>query len=145
MAYTGSQAQAGRGSTLGIGTTPTLIGEITDLPVNRGKWETKEVTNLDSGSDAEFISTIRKPGTVTFKGNRVASDAGQTAVEAAYQSGALASFTITLPKTATQTSGDTITFKALVIGSDFSISPTQEIAFSIDLQISGATTVTPGT
>ncbi len=38
MTYGGSLAQAGRGSTLSIGGTPTLIGEVKDVPLNRGKW-----------------------------------------------------------------------------------------------------------
>lgn len=145
MTYTASAAQAGRGSTLSIGGTPTMIGELSDVPFNRGKWQTADVTNFESGSDAEFISTIRKPGTVTLKGNRVSSDAGQIAVEAAYQSGALVAFTLQLPKTPAQTSsGDKYTFSALVLGSDFDVKTTEAIEFSIELQISGAVTLTVG-
>lgn len=145
MTYTGSQAQAGRGSTLAIGATPTPIGELSDVPMNRGKWNTADVTNFESGSDTEFITTIRESGTVTLKGNRVSSDAGQLAVETAYQTGAIAAFTLTLPKTATQTTtGDTYTFKALVTGSDFTVSTTQKIDFTIDLKVSGPVTLTVG-
>lgn len=145
MTYSSSQAQAGRGTSISIGSTPTLIGEVTDIPLNRGKWETTEVTNFESGSDAEFLATIRKPGPITIKGNRVSSDAGQVAVEAAYQSGALAQFTVQLVKTSAQTSsGDKYVFNALVLNSDFSIQPSKEIAFSLDLQISGPTTFTAG-
>ncbi len=146
MPYTGSQAIAGRGTTISIGATPTLIGEVDDFPLTRGKWETVDTTNLESGSDSEFLPTVRKPGTLTFKGNRVSTDAGQILVEAAYQGATIQEFTIQLPKSGTQTTtGDKITFNAYVLGSDFTVQPTQKIAFSIELQISGPTTVTAGT
>lgn len=146
MPYTSSQAQAGRGTIIGIGATPTTIGEITDFPMNRGKWDTVDVTNFESGSDAEFLTTIRKSANITVKGNRVSSDAGQVACEAAYQAGSVASFTVTLPKTSTQTStGDKYVFNALVVALDFSITPTKAVEFSLDLQVTGATTFTAGT
>lgn len=145
MAYTGSKAQAGRGTTLSIGATPTLIGELNDIPIQRGKWETVDVTNFESVSDAEYLTTIRKAGSLTVKGNRVVSDAGQVAVEAAYQSGALSAFAITLPMTSTQTvKGDTYTFNAYVLSADFSVQPTKQIEFSMELQITGGTTFTAG-
>lgn len=145
MTYTSSQAQAGRGSVLSIGATPTLIGEVKEVPLNRGKWDLVDVTNFESGSDSEQLVTIRKPGTVSFKGNRVSSDAGQVLVESAYQSGALTAFVLTLPKTAAQTSsGDKYTFNAFVVGSDFTDAVTQAVEFSIELQISGPCTLTVG-
>jgi hypothetical protein len=143
--YSGSKAQAGRGSQLYIGSSPVLVGEVKDVPLNRGKWDFVDVTNFQSGSDSEQIPTMRKPGSVTFKGNRVASDTGQLAVETAYQSGVLTPFTVTLPKTASQTVvGDTYTFNAYVAGSDFTDTTTQAVEFSIELQISGPTTLTTG-
>ena len=144
-AYTGSQAQSGRGTVISIGATPTAIGEVSDFPLNRNKWETVDVTNFSSGSDGEFIATIRKPATITMKGNRVVADAGQMAAEVAYQSGATTAFTVQLPKTAAQnTSGDKYAFSAIVLSVDFSITPTKQIEFSIDLQVSGVITLTPG-
>ena len=145
MTYTGSQAQAGRGSSLSIGATPTLIGEVKDVPLNRGKWDLVDVTNFESGSDSEQIVTMRKPGSVTFKGNRVSADAGQTACEAAYQNGTLVAFVLQLPKTATQTTaGDKYTFNAFVVSSDFANATTAVIEFTIELQISGTCTLTVG-
>lgn len=145
MSYTGSKAQAGRGSTIGIGATPTLIGEVTDLPLTGGKWDFVDTTNLDSGNDSEMLSTVRKAPTVTIKGNRVVADAGQVAVETAWETGALSSFTVTLPKTSGQTvSGDKYVFSAYVASYDFSISPTAKIDFSMELQLSGARVFTAG-
>jgi predicted secreted protein len=143
MSYTGSKAQAGRGSTISIAST--AIGEITDVPLNLPKWETADVTNFSSGSDAEFITTIRRSANFTIKGNRVSSDTGQVAVVAAYQSGTISAFTLVLPKSSTQTTtGDTYTFNALVLSCSFDVGVTKAIEFSIDLQISGAVTFTAG-
>ena len=80
MSYSGSQAQAGRGSQLSIGASPILIGEVKDVPLDRGKWAVVDTTNFESGSDSEQLVTIRKPGSCTFKFNRVSTDAGQAAV-----------------------------------------------------------------
>lgn len=137
--YTGSKAQAGRGSTLTIG--GTVIGEIDNLPMKRGKWALVKTTNFQSGSDAEQLVTIRDPSSITFKGNRVSSDAGQVALEAAYQNATLSTFVLTLPintKAGQSSQGDTYTFSAYVIASDFDDSTEQAVQYSIELQGSGA-------
>jgi len=146
MPYTGSQAQPGRGSTISIGTSsPPVIGEVADITLNRGKWDFANTTNLQSGSDEEMLAVIRKAAQMTLKGNRVDTDAGQIAVEAAYQAGSLQTFVIQLPKTAAQTTiGDKYTFTAYVDSSDFTISPTKQIEFTMQLQTSGAITLTAG-
>jgi len=145
MPYTGSKAQAGRGSSLLIGATPTPIGEVSDSPLNRGEWQFDDTTNFDSGADKEVISTIRDNGTVPFKGNRVGTDAGQILVETSYQSGAVTAFTLQLPPTALQTTGDKYTFNAFVKGSKFTVETTKKIGFEIDLMITGPTTFVAGT
>jgi hypothetical protein len=145
MPYTGSKAQAGRGSSLLIGATPTEIGEVTDPDFQRGKWLFEDVTNLDSESDKEIIATIRDNGQVSFSGNRVAADAGQLLVEAAYQAGAPAAFTLQLPKTAAQTTaGDKYTFTAFVEDFNFTLGPTKKIEFKITLKTTGATALVAG-
>ena len=146
MPYTGSKAQAGRGSVLAIGATPTTIGEVTDSPLHRGEWQFDDVTNFESGSDKETISTIRDNGTDNFKYNRVATDAGQIALEAAYASGALTAFTLTLPLAAGQTTaGDKYTWNAYVKSLNFSIETTKKIGGEANLMISGPVTYTAGT
>lgn len=143
--YTGSKAQAGRGSLLSIGSTPTPIGECADVPFNRPEWETVDVTNFDSGMDEEQLVTIRKAATFSVTGNRVSSDAGQEAAEDAYQTGTLTAFTFALPKTTAQTAtGDTYAFKAYVKGSSFKVQPTGKIEFTLNLQTSGPVLLTVG-
>jgi hypothetical protein len=145
MTYTGSKAQAGRGSTLSIGGTPTEIGEVSEVPFTRPEWEFVETTNFDSGSDAEMLSTMRKVADITFTFNRVSSDAGQVLVEAAYVAGTITAFVLQLPKTAAQTTtGDKYTFNAFVIGSDIKVSPKDKVAGTVKLQTSGPVTLTVG-
>jgi hypothetical protein len=143
--YTNSQAQAGKGSSLSIGGTPTPIGELKSAPINRGKWKFVDTTNFESGADSETLPVIRDNGSVSMEGNRVSGDAGQLLVEAAYQSGAISAFTLTLPKTTAQTtSGDKYAFNAYIESSDFTADVTKEIDFKIGLKISGPVTLTVG-
>ena len=143
--YAGSKAQAGRTSTISIGTAPTLIGECDQIPVDRGAWKMDDVTNFESGSDAEYLPIIRDGGKLELTGNRVSSDAGQVAVEAAYQNGSIQPFTVTLPETSADTTkGDTLTFNAYVMGSTFNVDLKGAIKFKLSLQVSGPMTLTPG-
>jgi hypothetical protein len=145
MTYTGSLAQAGRGSSLGIGATPTIIGEIKTSGISGNSWGTADVTNFESGSDQEFITTIRNNGECKLAGNRIATDAGQVLVEAAYSSGAITAFTLQLPKSSAQTtSGDKYTFNALVQSRSFDVDVSKEISWTVSLKISGAVTFTAG-
>jgi hypothetical protein len=123
----------------------TLIGEVTDSPLNRGEWMFDDTTNFQSGSDKEVISTIRDTGSVPFKVNRVGSDAGQLLVEAAYQSGAKQSFAIMLPKTAAQaTKGDSYSFAAYVKSSKLTVETTKKVGLEIDLMTTGPITFSAG-
>jgi hypothetical protein len=154
MSYTGSKAQAGRGTQFSIGSlagtlTPTyvLVGEVKTSGITGAQWGTEDVTNSDSGPDQEFISTIRDNGTLDLSGNRVASDAGQVAVEAAFGSGLKYDFKLVLPinvQAGQSTVGDTYTFAGLVQSRDFSIDVTKAISFSTKIKVSGAVTYAVG-
>jgi len=145
MTYTHSLSQAGAGTIIAIGASPTTIGEVTDFPQNRNEWDIVDVTNFQSGSDGEVLPTIRKPSTIELTINRVSSDAGQVLVEAAYQDGALTAFTATLPKTAAQTtSGDKVAFSAYVKGSSWTVKPDQAVVGKVSLAVSGAMVLTVG-
>jgi len=150
MAYTGSKAQAGRGSQLSIGTTGTtptftLVGEVKSSGVSGAQWGTTDVSNFESGADQEFITTIRNNGNVKLDGNRVSSDAGQVLVEAAFSTGGVVPWKLVLPLTAAQTTtGDTYTFNALVESREFTVDTTKEINYSVSLKISGPVTLVTG-
>jgi hypothetical protein len=146
MTYTGSKAIAGRGSILSVGATPTVVGEVKSSGFTGNKWDTVDVTNYQSGPDREFIVTVRDNGTLKVAGNRVSTDAGQLLVEAAYGTGAITAFILTLPKSAAQTTtGDTYGFNALVESRSFDDDVTKEISWDVSLKISGAVTFTAGT
>jgi hypothetical protein len=145
MTYTNSQATAGRGSTLSIGTTPTPIGEIRSASPTGNKWGTADVTNFESGINEEFITTIRNNGEVKISGNRVSADAGQVLVEAAFNSGVIQQFLLTLPKSPSQTTtGDTYSFFALVESREFKVEVNSAISWEVSLKCSGAVTSTTG-
>jgi len=134
---------AGAGETLSVG--PATIGEIKTSNIGNAQWGTADVTNFESGADQEFINTIRNNGEVSVAGNRVSSDPGQTLVEAAFSSGAIQAFTLTLPKTPSQTtSGDSYAFNALVVSRDIDVDVTKEISWSVKLKVSGPVTLTKG-
>lgn len=149
-----SKAQAGRktvvsiGGAVGSGNEATLvvIGEVSGVPLKAPKWNFEDVTNFDSDSDMEYLTTIRGDGSVTLTMNRVGDDAGQQAVQEAAANGLLFPFKITLPKTQGQsTVGDSLEFNAYVLSTgDIDIAPTKKIGLSIDLKISGKVTPTPG-
>lgn len=136
--YTHSAAQTGAGSSLSIGATPTLIGEIKSCELS-GTWETVDVSNFQSSVNREFIATMRDNGTCKLSGNRVSADAGQLLVEAGYASGLLQSFTLVIDKTPAQvTTGDTYTFSALIMERAFTVAVDKEVDYQITLKISGA-------
>jgi hypothetical protein len=135
MTYTGSQATAGRGSTLSVGPTPTMVGEIKTSSVSGNSWGTADVTNFESGADQAFITTIRNNGELKLAGNRVSADAGQVLVEAAYQSGAIIPFTLQLPKSPSQaTMGDKYTGNCLVQSRSFDVDVSKEISWDVTLK-----------
>ncbi len=150
MAYTGSQAQAGRLAQLAINTgsttTPvwTTVGEVKDAAQSGAAWGTVDVTNFESGINKEFITTIRDNGIWKLTCNRVSGDAGQVALKAAYASGLAAMFQLTYPLSGAQTAGDTDSFSALVESVDVDVSTEKAIEMSVALKVTGAITSVVG-
>lgn len=154
MAYTGSKAQAGRGSKIAIGpvagtSSPTYVEimEIRNATLIEAIFDTEDVSNFDSNLDKEFVKLMRDNGKPKFSGNRVSSDAGQLAAIAAFNDAASSyMMQVTLPKRPDQvTTADVYTFNALVIG--FTIGPVEvnkAIPVDITLQITGPATFTAG-
>jgi hypothetical protein len=141
---TGAEGAAGTVPTVNT-TNNILIGEIKTSGIENSQWETEDVTNFQSGSSKEFITTIRDEGECQLDGNRVSSDAGQAAVEAAYASGLIMPFTLQLPKSDTQTViGDKYQFNALVVSRSFKVETTKATSWSVKLKISGLPVETLG-
>jgi hypothetical protein len=146
VTYTGSKAQAGRGSIISIGSgTPVEIGEISSCSPTGNAVEFVDTSNFDSGVDEEFLPTMRNNGSYRLQGNRVSSDAGQIAVNTAYNTLAIASYTIQYPKRSDQTStGDKRVFNAFVETIGESIEVKNKITFDVTLKVSGLPVFTPG-
>ena len=142
--YTGSKAQVALGTQISIGTSPTLIGEVKSIKQTGNQWDTEETTNLQSTAK-EFLPTLQDSGEYQIDGNRVAGDAGQVALEAAFAAGSLQPFKVTIPKSALQTTtGDSYAFTAMVLSREFSYESTKVIPFSVKLKVSGPITFTAG-
>lgn len=147
-----SQANTGLGTTLKINTgtsgspTWTLVGELTDTPLSGRKVDTTDTTNFQSTAK-EFKATIVESGNVKVTGNYLGTDAGQLALEAAFESLKTTQFQVTLPVTGTQgTSGDIWTFSAVVeeLSPFGTLSPTKVVSFQASLKVTGSFVVTRG-
>lgn len=155
MAYTGSKAQAGRGTQLSLGgltgaggaETFTPIGEVKTTGISGVQFDQEEVSNMDSGVYKEYLATMIDPGTLDLSGNRISTDAGQQAVEAAFLTGLKYDWKMVLPinKQAGQTTtGDTFVFSGFVKSRDIPVDITKAIAWTVKLQLSGAPIYTQG-
>lgn len=153
MSYTNTAAQPGLGTVVAINTgttvTPiwTTVGEITSVKQSGRKARTAEVTNLQSGA-AEFIATLVESGSFSIDGNRVATDAGQLAVETAFSALTTKMFKATLPKTPAQTvSGDSYAFSGVIEEYNplAEISGTSQIKYTCSVKVSNTYALTSGT
>lgn len=147
-----SKAQTGLGTTLAINTgtvsTPvwTTIAEIFDLTQNGYENETDDVTNLQSTA-REFVGTILNPGMWDFTMNRVSTDTGQAAVQAALASAATKMFKLTLPINAAagqSTQGDTYAFNGIIQKFPLAVKADKAIKVTGSIKVSNAITFTEG-
>jgi hypothetical protein len=146
-----SLAVSGLGTIIAISPTSstgtfTTIGEITNAPQSGRQTKTADVTNLQS-STAEFIATLIDSGTYEITMNRVSTDAGQTALETAFEALSRPWFKITLPKQGAQTTaGDSYTFQAVIEEkTDLSeLGPDKAIRSRVRLKVSGLVDYTAG-
>jgi hypothetical protein len=143
MAYTGSKAISGQGTILSIGVTPTVVGEVSDITQSGRQMGNEPTTNLQSVAK-EFIGTIMDSGSVEFSFNRIATDAGQLAVEAALVGGVPVAFVVQEPKGSFTTAGPKVSFNALVAESNLTWA-SKVITGKVKVLVSGAFTWTPGT
>jgi hypothetical protein len=143
MAYTGSKAISGQLTTLSIGATPTLIGEIQEITQSGRQMGNEATTNLQSTAK-EFIGTLLDSGSIEFQFNRIASDAGQLAVEAALVGGVPVAFVLQEPKGGFTTTGPKAAFNGLVTESNITWA-SKVLSGKVKVLVSGAITWTPGT
>ena len=155
-----AQPIIGMGAILSIGTqtaspTYTVINGVKKITPPKPKWGTEDVTTLSSASNTRvFIKTLLDPGKVPIEGEWESADPGQTALSAALYSAAVATygqafpFKIALPIDTLggqTTTGDTITFNALVIGYEVGeVEIDKPVTFSATLKITGPITFAEG-
>jgi len=143
-----SQANTGLGTTISIysASAYVLIGELTDGPLSGRKLNTTDVTNFQSTAQ-EFKATLPTSGDVKLTGNYIGTDAGQLALEAAFEAKSTVNFKVVIEPTGTQaTTGDQFVFAAIVeeLNSFAVLSPSKAIGFSGSLKISGSIAKTAG-
>jgi hypothetical protein len=132
---------------LTFGLAFVTVGELKVGDPGKGQYDKEEVSNFQSNLDKEYKKMMRDNGTPKLTGNRVSSDAGQLAVNAAYDDADNSyQIRITIPKRTDQTVvGDIYTYDALVMSRNFGpIETNKTIPFEVDLQITGPVTFTAG-
>jgi hypothetical protein len=133
---------SGTAVTLTFSLAYALIGELDSIDSSGREWDIEEVTNFESNVDKEHIKALRNPGTLTLQGNRVEDDAGQDALETAFEDTKPYLFKIQLPATVGTTTGEVWTFVAFVLMVDPpAITPGKTIKFSCKLQVTGPRTI----
>ena len=127
------------GTTISIGTVPTLIGGLTEIGGLSLSADTIDVTTLDSdGGYREFIAGFKDAGEVSISGffdNTAAK--GQAEMYDAFESGEVSDFVITFP-VASKTKW---TFKGIVTGFETSANLEDPISFSGSIKVSGKPTL----
>lgn len=123
----------------------TNVGECNDSSPSGRQWDVEEVTNFQSAVDKEYIKGLRNPGKFTVKFNQVDGDAGQLALETAFDSTASYMFQLQFPPQGTETVGEAWQFSALVLSVDPpEIVPGKVIMGSCELQVTGQRTIIAG-
>ena len=132
-------ATRGLGTTISIGSTPTVIGNLTEIGGLSLSADTIDVTTLSSsGGYREFIAGFKDAGEVSLSGffDNTAGQ-GQAELYTAFQSGAVSDFIITFP-VSTKT---TWTFEGVVTGFETSTGIEDPISFSASIKVSGSPTL----
>jgi len=147
MADATTKAFTGKGTIYSIGTsgttpTYTAVSELKTFAFSGTKNDTEDVTNSDSAGRArEFLVTLLDSGEIS-----IAGDAGQVAMRAAFNSGAILSHKMVLPMSPAQTtSGDTFTFLGLVVENNLDVQFDKALTFAAKVKVSGVITYTAGT
>jgi len=141
MPYVNSQAFAGRGTVLQLGTggsspyTFTELAEVKKIQFSGTKYDLADVTNMESGNFREWLPTLADSGEVSFEANLIPGDATQQSLIATFNSAILTPVQVVLPNAL-----GTFAFNAYVqtIDRDFPID--KEATISGKLKITGQIT-----
>jgi hypothetical protein len=126
---------ANGGTTLSLGSTPTLIGELTSLNFSGFGLSAVESTNL-AATTKTFLPGIISPGTISCDFNSDGANAGQDLIKSTVTARTAIAFAIA--------SADASTFSgsAIITGYDYKAAVDGVITGSVTLQVTGALTIT---
>lgn len=119
------------------GGSQVTLGKLTSIGEIAPDSEELDITTLDSeGGYREYMQGLKTSGEVTLAGYHDKTDAGQTALRAAYASGAAGAFLVSFPD------GTTAAFSAFVKGYKLGAAEIDKaVEFEITLRLTGAVTV----
>ena len=126
---------ANGGTTLSLGATPTLIGEITSLNVSGFGLSAVESTNL-AATTKTFLPGIISPGTISCDFNSDGANAGQDLIKSTVTSRSAIAFVIA------SADGSTFSGSSIITGYDYKAAVDGVITGSVTLQVTGTLTIT---
>lgn len=139
MAYTTSQAYAGRGTFLeaqyGSPLAFQIIAEIKKISFSGAKYDLADVTNMQSGNFREWLPTLADAGEVSFEGNDVSADPTQIELLALFNGAVLTVWNVVLPS-----GKGTISFNGYVSSIDRTYPVDKEATLSGKIKITGPIT-----
>lgn len=122
------------------GGTQTVVGKLTSIGEIAPSAEELDVTTLDStGGYREYVQGFRDSGELELSGFHDGDDAGQSALRAAFATGAAGAAVITFPD------GTTVSFSAFVKSHTIGAAEVDgAVGFGAVLRITGGVTVEEG-
>ena len=126
---------ANGGTTLSLGATPTLIGEITSLNFSGFGLSAVESTNL-AATTKTFLPGIISPGNISCDFNSDGGNAGQDLIKSTVTARTSIAFAIASAE------GSTFSGSCIITGYDYKAAVDGVITGSATLQVTGALTIT---
>ena len=126
---------ANGGTTLSLGATPVLIGELTSLNFSGFGLSAVESTNL-AATTKTFLPGIISPGTISCDFNSDGANAGQDLIKSTVTGRTSIVFAIA------SADGSTFSGSSIITGYDYKAAVDGVITGSVTLQVTGTLTIT---
>jgi|SRR5208282_3180965 len=134
--YAGSAAFCPRGTVIQFeapgSTYYQLLAEIKDINFTGAKYDLADVTNYESGTFREWLTTLADSGEVSFTGNYIPGDPSQASLLQFFNNGTLVYWEVVLPNGL-----GTIVFKAYVQSLEHNLPLEKEATITGKLKITG--------
>ena len=139
MPYTSSAAIAGRSTLLSyktVGTSPATfitVAELRKIDFTGSKYDLDEITNMQSGTVKEWITTLADAGEISFEGNFLPKEESQDALyNTFFIAGLLGLWKVTMPGT-----NGIITFNGYVTKFDLNFDVSKHVTVNGAIKITG--------